>query len=563
MRCLFVFLGGNYNQNMKKSLLLLATLAVLSCKENQSSSTLEESTVTVKDTTVKEREYAVLDSKVLNTEKLWAPFQDALDKFSEADYKKVKALAFEKTIPEIQDAISNGKITYQELVLFYLSRIKKYDRNNELSLNSVIALNPKVLDEARELDLAEREAVDRYSIYGMPVLLKDNINAADMPTTAGAVVFENNKTGDAFITQKLKENGALILGKVNLSEWAYFFCNDCPSGYSAIGGQTLNPYGRKIHDTGGSSSGSGVSMAANFAVAAVGSETSGSILSPSSANSVVGLKPTIGLLSRGGIVPISSTLDTPGPMTRSVIDNAILLQAMTGLDSEDEKSVKLAAPDSDYISSLKDLDAQNYLSGKRLGYYKSYDDTLYVQAVSALRDAGATLVELERPDINLPQFLRVLNLDMQKDLPAYIAAYGAKDLAVKDLNDITAFNKQDSVIRMPYGQGLLYGVLADSATEEEFTAIKDTLERNGRQFFDEPIKANDLDAVLSINNYTAGYAAVAKYPAITVPMGYSETNQPMGLTFIAPTLSEAQLLELAYAYEQISKMRKVPVDFEE
>lgn len=563
MRCLFVFLGGNYNQIMKKSLLLLAALAVLSCKENQSSSTAEESTETVKDTTVKEREYAVLDSKVLNTEELWAPFQSDLDKFSESDYAKVKALAFEKTIPEIQEAISNGKLTYQELVLFYLSRIKKYDRNNELSLNSVIALNPKVLDEARELDLAEREAVDRYSIYGMPVLLKDNINAADMPTTAGAVVFENNKTGDAFITQKLKENGALILGKVNLSEWAYFFCNDCPSGYSAIGGQTLNPYGRKIHDTGGSSSGSGVSMAANFAIAAVGSETSGSILSPSSANSVVGLKPTIGLLSRGGIVPISSTLDTPGPMTRSVIDNAILLQAMTGLDSEDEKSVKLAAPDSDYISSLKDLDAQKYLSGKRIGFYKSYEDTLYVQAVSALRDAGATLVELERPDINLPQFLRVLNLDMQKDLPAYIAAYGAKDLAVKDLNDITAFNKQDSVIRMPYGQGLLYGVLADSATEEEFSAIKDTLERNGRQFFDEPIRANNLDAVLSINNYMAGFAAVAKYPAITVPMGYSETNQPMGLTFIAPTLSEAKLLELAYAYEQISKMRKTPVDFEE
>ncbi|PHR95862.1 MAG: amidase [Leeuwenhoekiella sp.] len=548
---------------MKKLVLLFTALAVLSCKENQSASTVEESTETVKDTTVKEREYAVLDSKVLNTEALWAPFQDALEKFSEADYEKVKALAFEKTIPEIQEAVATGKLTYEELVLFYLRRIKKYDRNNELSLNSVIALNPKVLDEARELDQTKRESVDRYSIYGMPVLLKDNINAAGMPTTAGAVVFENNNTGDAFITQKLKEQGALILGKANLSEWAYFFCNDCPSGYSAVGGQTLNPYGRKIHDTGGSSSGSGVSMAANFAVAAVGSETSGSILSPSSANSVVGLKPTIGLLSRGGIVPISSTLDTPGPMTRSVIDNAILLQAMTGLDPEDEKAVKLAATKTDYVKSLKDLDAKEFLKGKRLGYYKSYEDTLYIQAVAALRDAGATLVELERPEIDLPQFLRVLNLDMQKDLPAYIAAYGAKDLAVKDLNDITAFNKKDSLVRMPYGQGLLYGVLADSTSAEEFTAIKDTLERNGRQFFDEPMKANDLDAVLSINNYMAGYAAVAKYPAITVPMGYAETNQPMGLTFIAPTLSEKLLLQLAYAYESISKKRKTPGDFDE
>lgn len=563
MRCLFVFLVENLLHTMKKLVLLFTALAVLSCKENQSASTVEESTETVKDTTVKEREYAVLDSKVLNTEALWAPFQDALEKFSEADYEKVKALAFEKTIPEIQEAVATGKLTYEELVLFYLRRIKKYDRNNELSLNSVIALNPKVLDEARELDQTKRESVDRYSIYGMPVLLKDNINAAGMPTTAGAVVFENNNTGDAFITQKLKEQGALILGKANLSEWAYFFCNDCPSGYSAVGGQTLNPYGRKIHDTGGSSSGSGVSMAANFAVAAVGSETSGSILSPSSANSVVGLKPTIGLLSRGGIVPISSTLDTPGPMTRSVIDNAILLQAMTGLDPEDEKAVKLAATKTDYVKSLKDLDAKEFLKGKRLGYYKSYEDTLYIQAVAALRDAGATLVELERPEIDLPQFLRVLNLDMQKDLPAYIAAYGAKDLAVKDLNDITAFNKKDSLVRMPYGQGLLYGVLADSTSAEEFTAIKDTLERNGRQFFDEPMKANDLDAVLSINNYMAGYAAVAKYPAITVPMGYAETNQPMGLTFIAPTLSEKLLLQLAYAYESISKKRKTPGDFDE
>ena len=449
------------------------------------------------------------------------------------------------------------------MVLFYLSRIKKYDRNNDLSLNSVIALNPKVLDQARELDKNRANDLDPYSIYGMPTLLKDNINAADMPTTAGAVVFEDNDTGDAFITQKLKEHGALILGKANLSEWAYFFCGDCPSGYSAVGGQTLNPYGRKIHDTGGSSSGSGVAMAANFAVAAVGSETSGSILSPSSSTSVVGLKPTIGLLSRGGIIPISSTLDTPGPMTRSVIDNAILLQAMTGLDEDDAAAVNLKAASTDYVNGLKDVEASAYLSEKRLGYYTNYDDTLYLQAVEALREAGATLIPIERPEVDLPQFTRVLNLDMQKDLPAYIANYGSKNLAVKDLEDITGFNKKDSLIRMPYGQKLLYGVLADSASAEEFTAIKDTLESNGRRFFDEPMKANNLDAVLSINNYMAGYAAVAKYPAITVPMGYQEDNRPMGLTFIAPTLSEAQLLELAYAYEQISKMRKTPTNFEE
>lgn len=548
---------------MKQLLLLLSFAFLFSCKETSSNASTKEATQTLNDSTVQEREYAVLDSKVLTDETLWKSFDFEVKMFTETKYDKLKPFIFEKTIPEIQQAVAQGQLTYEELVLFYLSRIKKYDRNNDLSLNSVIALNPKVLDQARELDKNRADDLDPYSIYGMPILLKDNINTSDMPTTAGAVVFEDNDTGDAFITQKLKEHGALILGKANLSEWAYFFCGDCPSGYSAVGGQTLNPYGRKIHDTGGSSSGSGVAMAANFAVAAVGSETSGSILSPSSSNSVVGLKPTIGLLSRGGIIPISSTLDTPGPMTRNVIDNAILLQAMTNLDEDDAAAVNLNAASTDYVNGLKDVVASAYLSEKRLGYYTNYDDTLYLQAVEALRKAGATLIPIERPEVDLPQFTRVLNLDMQKDLPAYIANYGSKNLAVKDLEDITGFNKKDSLVRMPYGQKLLYGVLADSASAEEFTAIKDTLERNGRRFFDEPMKAHDLDAVLSINNYMAGYAAVAKYPAITVPMGYQEDNRPMGLTFIAPALSEAQLLELAYAYEQISKMRKTPVDFEE
>ena len=552
-----------FKHPMKQLLLLLSLVFLISCKETSSNASTEEATQTLNDSTVQEREYAVLDSKVLDAEALWKPFNFEVKTFTKTKYDQLKPFIFEKTIPEIQQAVAQGQLTYEELVLFYLSRIKKYDRNNDLSLNSVIALNPKVLDQARELDENRADDLDPYAIYGMPILLKDNINAADMPTTAGAVVFEDNDTGDAFITQKLKEHGALILGKANLSEWAYFFCGDCPSGYSAVGGQTLNPYGRKIHDTGGSSSGSGVAMAANFAVAAVGSETSGSILSPSSSNSVVGLKPTIGLLSRGGIIPISSTLDTPGPMTRSVIDNAILLQAMTGLDEDDAAAVNLKAASTDYVNGLKDVEASAYLSEKRLGYYTNYDDTLYLQAVEALREAGVTLIPIERPEVDLPQFTRVLNLDMQKDLPAYIANYGSKNLAVKDLKDITGFNKKDSLIRMPYGQKLLYGVLADSASTEEFTAIKDTLERNGRRFFDEPMKAQDLDAVLSINNYMAGYAAVAKYPAVTVPMGYQEDNRPMGLTFIAPTLSEAQLLELAYAYEQISNMRKTPADFEE
>ena len=549
---------------MKKALIFLAFLALHSCKDNSTNTpTLKEGTEIVKDSTIQEREYTVLDSKVLNTKRMWAPFEDDLASYTDSDYTRVKELAFEKTIPEIQNAISENKLTYEDLVLFYLSRIKKYDRNNELSLNSVITLNSNVLNEARQLDQKENKAIDPYSIYGMPILLKDNINVSGMPTTAGALVFENNNAPDSFIAKRLKENGALILGKANLSEWAYFFCGDCPSGYSAVGGQTLNPYGRKIHDTGGSSSGSGVAMAANFAVAAIGTETSGSILSPSSSNSVVGLKPTVGLLSRIGIVPISSTLDTPGPMTRNVVDNAILLNAMTGQDIHDSASLNLKAPEEDYTSGIKEMkNVKSYLSKKRLGYFKgSLEDTLYAKAIKDLKNAGAILIEIERQEIDLPQFVRVLNLDMQNDLPDYIANYGDKKLTVKNINAITAYNKADSLMRMPYGQKLFYGILADKATEEEFTAIKDTLQTNGRAFFDIPIEENKLDAILSINNYMAGYAAVAKYPAITVPMGYKQDNRPMGLTFIAPTLSEKLLLELAYSYETISHNRKFPQNY--
>ena len=380
-----------------------------------------------------------------------------------------------------------------------------------------------------------------------------------MPTTAGATVFIDNQTDDAFITKMLKTHGALILGKANLSEWAYFFWGDCRSGYSAVGGQTLNPYGRKVHDTGGSSSGSGVSMAANFAAAAIGTETSGSILSPSSANSIVGLKPTIGLFSRAGIVPISSTLDTPGPMTRTVIDNAIMMNALQGVDKEDMASAKLNPAQKDYVKNL-DIDSPTtILKEIKLGYYKEYmDDTLYLTAVEDLKKNGAKLVEIERPEINLPQFIRVLNLDMQKDLPDYITKYGSPELTVRNMQEIATFNKQDSIISMPYGQKLFYGVLKDSASAGEFTAIKDTLQTNGRLFFDTPMKDNSLDAVLSINNYMAGYAAVAKYPAITVPMGYKDDGQPMGLTFIAPSRQEGLLLQLALAYESISHKRKTP-----
>ncbi|MGB8706127.1 MAG: amidase family protein, partial [Gillisia sp.] len=374
-----------------------------------------------------------------------------------------------------------------------------------------------------------------------------------------AEALKNNQTqDDAFIVKQLKENGALILGKANLSEWAYFFCEDCPSGYSAMGGQTLNPYGRKILDTGGSSSGSAVGVAANFAPVAVGTETSGSILSPSSQNSLVGLKPTVGVLSRGGIVPISSTLDTPGPIAKTVLDDAILFSAMTGKDPKDAATAKNPSVNKDYYSAIKN----SSIKGKRFGAIKGLmKDSLYVRALQDLKDAGAQIVEFDADKIDLPNFTRLLNLDMKKDLPAYFKDYGAVNY--KSVNDVVKYNEQDSTSRAPYGQALLLGVVNDSADNATYKAIKDTLMQNGRKFFDVPMSKYSLDGILSINNYHAGFAAVAQYPAITVPMGYAENNAPEGLTFIGKPFQEQELLKWAYNYEKSSKRRKSPENYQD
>ena len=442
------------------------TLSVLENKGPTDSTDI--SAISVKDF----REFKVLDSKYINVIDLWNPFDKDLESFSEVTYNSLKPLILEQNIPTIQKHIQNGTLSYELLVKFYLYRIRKFDRENAFSLNSVISLNPKVIVEAKQKDMELRNKKAKHPIFGMPILLKDNIDAVGMSTTAGAVALKNNNINkDAFIVRQLKGKGALILGKTNLSEWAYFFCGDCPSGYSAIGGQTLNPYGRRVFDTGGSSSGSGVAMAANFAVAAVGSETSGSILSPSSANSIVGLKPTIGLVSRSGIVPISSTLDTAGPMTKNVIDNAIVLEAMLGYDESDNKSIQTNYKFGWYSDSLKFKN----LEGKRFGAFKRLkEDTLYINAITVLKDLGAEVIEIDEEKIDLPNFRRLLNLDMKKDLPEYIKHFADKSLSIKTVEDVIVFNNQDSLKRAPYGQRLFKGIVADAATEEEFAAIKDT-----------------------------------------------------------------------------------------
>ncbi|PHR72177.1 MAG: amidase [Lutibacter sp.] len=540
---------------MKTKLLILVALVLFSCKK-EIQPTLSDDTSAI---AVKDVEFKVLDSQYIDNDALWQPFEKYWEHFSESDYNALKPLILEQNIPSIQKNIYEGKLSYEKLTLFYLYRIKKFDRNNELSLNAVISLNPNVVEEAKEKDHQLKNRMLKHPIFGMPILLKDNINASGMLTTAGAIALANNNTSDAFIVQQLKQNGALILGKANLSEWAYFFCGECPSGYSAIGGQTLNPYGRKVFDTGGSSSGSGVASAANFSVGTVGSETAGSILSPASSNSVVGLKPTIGVLSRTGIVPISSTLDTPGPITRNVIDNAILLDAMSGYDSSDALSIEFKRSFKNYYDNL-DTSLKSF-DGIRFGVFKELlKDTLYLNAVESIKNQGAEIIEIKEIEVKLNGFMALLNIDMRNDLPKYLKNNASDKIGLTSVQDVIDFNKKDSVKTMPYGQALFYGIMNDETKEDEFVKIKDSLHIKGKKFFDIHINKHNLDGILSINNYHAGEAAVAIYPAITVPMGYTEEGQPKGLTFIT-SKTEKDLLEWAAIYENASKMRIVPKNY--
>ncbi len=500
--------------------------------------------------------YKFIQSKVLDKNEVFAPLYAAVSRFSMEKYETMKPLVLEQNIPTIQKHISEGKFSYEDLVFFYLHRIYTYELPNETTLNTIIALNTNVLEDAKALD---KNSDGHHPIYGMPILLKDNIGADGMNTTVGAIALQHNQTDDAFIVKRLKENGALILGKVNLSEWANFIC-ECPNGQSAVGGQTLNPYGRRVFDTGGSSAGSGTSIAANYAVAAVGTETSGSILSPSGQNSVVGMKPTVGLLSRTGIVPISSTLDTPGPMTKNVIDNGILLDAMRGFDISDDKSVQADWHEQWYAE-------KTILKGRRFGVFKNYmeNDSIYRETMQKLKAAGAIIIEFEPPEVKFDGFLSILNIDMKNDLPAFIETQikNKDSVSIANVQDAVEFNKQDSTVRIPYGQARFDGILADTTSAEGLMEIKKRLRTNGRTYFNVPMNEHGLDAILSINNYDAGAAAVAEYPALTIPMGYKNSGEPVNLTFIGKQYQEGKLYSMGAAFESLIQARKIPNGYKE
>ena len=494
--------------------------------------------------------YKRLQSLTKDRNEIFKPFHDFLKSYDVSYHNSIKDLIINQDITSIQSHISKDKFNYEDLVKFYLYRIYKFEMDKDLYLNSIISLNPEIINEAKELD---RNNNPDNLLYGIPILVKDNINVEGMVTSAGASVFKDNLIdANSTVIKNLKINNALILGKLNMSEWAYYFCRPCPVGYSSLGGQTLNPYGRKVFESGGSSSGSGVSIAANFAAASIGSETSGSILSPSSKNSLVGLKPTIGSISRSGIVPISSFFDTSGPMTTNVYDNAILYNSMIGFDDKDELSYKADKID---LEEMKSFDPINIVVGISSNVVK---DSLIAIALDDLKISGISNAIYNPEKYSIPSFRSILTSDMKRDLPKYISDYANKDIQFYNVTDIVEFNNKDTLTHAPYGQYIFNEIKEDKVSDSELEQMKINTKSQATNYLNKIMTNNDFDIFISVDNSMAGIAAAAHFPALTIPMGYRSDGQPSNITFIAKSKNEQLLYNIAYRYENQSKRRVAP-----
>ena len=494
--------------------------------------------------------YKRLQSLTKDRNEIFKPFYDFLKSYDIVYHDSIKDLIINQDISSIQSHISKGRFNYEDLVKFYIYRIYKFEMDTDLYLNSIISLNSEIINEAKELD---RKNKPDNLLYGIPILVKDNINVEGMVTSAGASVFRKNFIdNNARVIDNLKKNNVLILGKLNMSEWAYYFCRPCPVGYSSLGGQTLNPYGRKVFESGGSSSGSGVSIAANFAAASIGTETSGSILSPSSKNSLVGLKPTIGSVSRSGIVPISSFFDTSGPMTTNVYDNALLFNSMIGYDDEDKLSYRADKID---LEEMKNFNPKNIVAGISSNYL---NDSLITIALNDLKIIGILNTVYNPKQYLSPSFRSILTSDMKRDLPKYISKYANKDIQVLNVTDIIEFNNKDTLINAPYGQYLFNQIKKDKVSDFELNQMKINTKSLATNYLNKTMINYDFDIFISVDNSMAGIAAAAHFPALTIPMGYRNDGQPSNITFITTSKNEQLLYNIAYRYEKQSKRRVAP-----
>lgn len=470
----------------------------------------------------------------------------------------------EATINDLQQAMQSGGLSSRELVLYYMDRIARFSSGGP-QLNAVLELNPDAVHQAEALDQERRYSGPRGALHGIPVLLKDNIDTRDkLHTSAGSLALANSYASeDAFLVSQLRAAGAIILGKANMTEWANFMTDHMSNGYSSRGGQVLNPYGPGNLDVGGSSSGSAVAVTADLVTVAVGTETWGSILSPASNNSIVGIKPTVGLVSRSGIIPISHSQDTAGPMGRTVADAAILLGAMTGWDERDPITLTSQGKShTDYTQFLN----PHALKGARIGvpraYYWRLDaDGLGIldRSIAALQKAGAIVIDpLEVPSEREKMDTTVLLYEFKPALNAYLGRL-APHVPIHSLAELVEFNKRDPERMLKYGQTLLEAAeqTSGSLTEAEYMeARKRDLYLTREQGLDYVIAQHRLDAVLLPGNSGSGLGAKAGYPSVTVPGGYTPEGKPIGITFAGTAWSEPQLIALAYAFEQATQYRK-------
>jgi len=483
----------------------------------------------------------------------------------------------EATIDQLQQKMASGEYSSRRITEMYLKRIKEVDKQGAM-LNAIIELNPDAIAIADQLDKERKAGRIRGPLHGIPILVKDNIDTGDkMMTTAGSLaLLGHNAARDAFIIGRLRAAGAVLLGKTNLSEWANFRSSRSTSGWSSRGGQTRNPYVLNRNPS-GSSAGSGAAVAASLCALAIGTETDGSIVSPSSCNGIVGFKPTVGLWSRSGIIPISATQDTAGPMTRTVKDAAILLGALAAVDEKD--------PVTNQSSGRARADYSVYcvdggLKMKKIGIEKSHLKghegvvALYQQAIDTMKQQGAEIIEVDLlgpiRDLGSSEFT-VLQYEFKDGLNKYLAGVEG----MRSLEEVIAFNRNNEARAMPYfKQETLESSQAKGGLDSK--EYLDALEKStsARKIIDDLILKYQLDAIVGVTNgpacctdlvlggYGSGFsfsspAAKAGYPHITVPMGMVQ-ELPVGLSFVAGAYKEGELLSLAYGYEQASKKRAAP-----
>jgi amidase len=490
----------------------------------------------------------------------------------------------EMSIAEIQAAIKAGRLDAESLVKMYLARIETIDRNGP-TLRSVQEINPDAIPIARALDEERKAGRSRGPLHGIPVLLKDNIATADkMETTAGTLALVGARPReDSTIAQRLRQAGAIILGKASMSEWAYFKSTPGSSGWSARSGQARNPYALNRTPC-GSSSGSAIAVAASLVTVSIGTETDGSIICPAGVNGVVGIKPTVGLTSRAGVIPISVTQDTIGPFGRTVADAAAVLGALVGVDQRDPATqASFGKEQTDYAKYLE----LNGLRGARLGVpregyfgYSPKADALVNQAIETLRQGGATIVD----PVKIPNFDRaaltsaelvVLLYEFKAGVNAYLASV-APGAQVRTLDDVIEFNKRNTRENMPYfGQELLVRAQAkgDLTEAEYLEALEKCRRLAGKEGMDAIMDELSLDALIAptttpawpvdlvngdqFRGSSAKSAALVGYPLVSVPAGFAQ-GLPVGITFMGRAWSEPTLIKLAYAYEQASKARRPP-----